>query len=73
MKKLSLEISGMHCDACVDAVRRALRDTPGVIACDVRIGAAELTHQPSAAVPDIVEAVRHAGAFDVTSFTRTLQ
>ena len=56
MTPLTLSISGMSCGHCLNAVRRALSDTPGVTVESVRIGRAEVQYDPGIATPDGIEA-----------------
>lgn len=70
MKKLHLQISGMHCDGCVASTRDALGSLTGVTATDVTLVTADVTFDESACgVADVLAAVRGAGAFEVTGFT----
>lgn len=59
-KQVSLAIDGMHCDACVRRVRKAIEKVPGVEIRDVRIGAADLSGEESA-LKDARQAVEKAG------------
>jgi len=62
MTPLALSINGMSCGHCLNAVRRALSDTPGVTVESVRIGRAEVQYDPALATPDqIAAAVTDAG------------
>jgi Cu+-exporting ATPase len=60
---VELEISGMHCAACVARVERALREVPGVSAAAVNLatGRAFVTPARPLAPGPLVEAVRRAG------------
>jgi copper chaperone len=42
MNQITLNIDGMHCDACVRRVGRALQNVPGTIVEEVRIGTARV-------------------------------
>ncbi|MEO8097890.1 MAG: heavy metal-associated domain-containing protein [Acidobacteriota bacterium] len=57
---MKIDIQGMHCDACVRRVRKALENVPGVEVQDVTVGsaivAADLTQQPA-----VFEAIRKSG------------
>ncbi len=68
--QLSIEISGMHCDACVDAVRQAVCKLDAIARCDVRIGHVIVQYDDTVCNrADILSAVRGAGAFEVNGFT----
>lgn len=68
--QLSIEISGMHCEACVDVLQRAMGKLDGVAGCDVRIGSAVVQYDDAVCNrADILSAVRSAGAFEVNGFT----
>lgn len=59
---LTLNIAGMHCDACVRRVTAALAKVDGVEVKFVQIGRAELTFDPSKAAPEaIAQAVNKIG------------
>jgi copper chaperone CopZ len=57
---MKLSIEGMHCDACVRRVRKALESVEGIHVEDVKVGSAVVTgtseNQNSA-----IEAIRKAG------------
>lgn len=58
----TLEISGMSCNHCVGAVRRALESVEGVKVDDVQIGSATVTFDPARTSPEaVVSAVEDAG------------
>jgi copper chaperone len=62
MTPLVLSINGMSCGHCLNAVRRALSETPGVTVESVRIGRADLQYDPALTSPDrIAAAVTEAG------------
>lgn len=56
MARTTIQIDGMSCGHCVQAVDRALRSVPGVQVDEVAIGRAVVTHDPAQATPAIVEA-----------------
>ncbi len=65
--KEHLDIEGMGCNHCVDAVRTALTNIPSVSVTDVAIGHADVTFDPEeASREDLVSAVEKAG-FSVSS------
>lgn len=62
MEQITLKISGMSCDHCVGAVKRALQDLNSVRVEDVAIGSATVAYDPTAVTSaDIVDAVQDAG------------
>ena len=62
MTPLALSISGMSCGHCLNAVRRALSDAPGVTVDSVRIGRADVHYDPALTTPEkIAAAVTDAG------------
>lgn len=62
MKEMTLKITGMSCQHCVNAVMEALKGVPGVTPTSVDIGAAKLTYDPEQATPEqIVDAVTEEG------------
>ena len=68
--KMSLPITGMHCDGCVEAVREALTKTSSMIECDVRVGNVVVTlDEGKVDRADILAAIRGAGAFDISDFS----
>ncbi len=62
MKQLKLEVAGMSCGHCVQAVRDALGAVPGVKVEAVQVGSASVSFDESkATVGDLVDAVYNAG------------
>jgi copper chaperone len=62
MTPLALSINGMSCGHCLNAVRRALSETPGVSVESVRIGRADVQYDPAITSPaQIAAAVTNAG------------
>ena len=62
MKELKLEVAGMSCGHCVNAVREALISVPGVKVESVSIGSATVAFdEAKATVGDLVDAVSDAG------------
>ena len=57
---MKLVIEGMHCQNCVQRVRKALEKIDGVRVEDVEVGSAVLTAD-AAMEPAVLEAVRKAG------------
>lgn len=62
MESLTLQVDGMSCGHCLNAVNQALGRIPGVTIESVRIGRAELRFDPGVTTPaQIREAVEEAG------------
>lgn len=62
MTRATLQIQGMTCGHCVEAVRRALATLPGVEVQSVKVGQADISFDQSVASPALLtEAVRNAG------------
>ena len=57
---MKVAIEGMHCQACVQRVRKALEKIEGVSVSDVQVGSAQVTAEPSKEAA-VLEAVRKAG------------
>jgi copper chaperone len=56
-----IEISGMTCQHCVNAVTRALRALPGVEAVQVRLAPGQATVSGSAQVGQLLQAIETEG------------
>lgn len=56
MRDLTLNIDGMSCGHCLNAVNRALAELPGVEVQSVRIGRADLRYDERAVEPSSIEA-----------------
>lgn len=62
MTTLELEISGMSCGHCVNAVKSALQELDGVDVKKVEIGAATVDYDPARSSPAAIEnAIEDAG------------
>ncbi|MGE3151254.1 MAG: heavy-metal-associated domain-containing protein [Nitrospiraceae bacterium] len=62
MIETTFQIEGMSCGHCVGQVQRALARLEGLSVCEVTVGQARVTYDPSAIEPkDIVEVVKEAG------------
>jgi copper chaperone CopZ len=62
MLQATLDIEGMSCGHCLNAVNRALSAVPGVRIDAIRIGRAEVSYDESTIVPSQLEAaVAEAG------------
>jgi len=57
---MKVAIEGMHCQACVQRVRKALEKIEGVSVSDVEVGSAQIIAEPSKEAA-VLEAVRKAG------------
>ncbi len=57
---MKVAIEGMHCQNCVQRVRKALEKINGVSVGNVEVGSAVLTADP-AIEPAVLDAVRKAG------------
>jgi len=57
---MQVAISGMHCDACVRRVRKALESVAGVKVESVDVGSATL-EAPDGALSAVMAAIRKAG------------
>lgn len=68
MSSSSLQINGMHCDACVRRVSAALAKTEGILSSDVKIGRADVQFDESKVSPDQI-----AAAIEKIGFTASLQ
>lgn len=62
MKTLTLEIEGMSCGHCLNAVNRSLSALTGVVVQSVQLGRATVAFDPDTIeAPRIAEAVEEAG------------
>ncbi len=67
---MALSITGMHCDACLETIKTALIDTPGILECEVRLGDAFAVYdEPKISRANILAVVQNVGAFDVSGFS----
>ena len=57
---MKLAIDGMHCQACVQRVRKAIEKVEGAQVTQVDVGSAEVAIDPSRETA-VLEAVRKAG------------
>ena len=58
MSEITLKIDGMHCDACVRRVNRALQGVAGTVVEEVRVGTAVVRSQE---IAPLLAAVAKAG------------
>ena len=61
MKTVTLDVKGMHCGGCVEAVRHALASVPGAKVEQVNVGAATVAIDDSISIADLIDAVDDAG------------
>ncbi len=66
MTPLVLNINGMSCGHCLNAVQRALSDTPGVTVGSVRIGRAEVEFDPAVTTAEKVAAAVTDAGYETT-------
>lgn len=57
---MKIAIEGMHCQACVQRVRKAIEKVDGVSVQQVEVGSAVVTSDP-AHEPAVLDAIRKAG------------
>ncbi len=57
---MKIAIDGMHCDACVRRVKKALEKVPGITVENVAVGSADIAAD-EAHTPAVLEAIRDAG------------
>ncbi len=60
MKPTEITIDGMHCDACVQRVQKALKKIPGAFADKVEVGKA-LVQIPPGQEPAVLAALEDMG------------
>lgn len=65
MQSSELAIVGMHCESCVQRVRAALRDEPGIECAEVSLGRVKLSYYPEAMSIDAVRAKIEALGYSV--------
>jgi copper chaperone CopZ len=61
MKRIRLEVGGMHCGGCLQTVREALAKVPGVQVEEVKIGSATVVMDDESTVGALIDAVYDAG------------
>lgn len=64
-KELTINISGMHCGACVTRVTQALKKVPGVYVEDVQVGTAKVRYDEAVATPAAIQTAIHKIGFEV--------
>jgi copper chaperone len=63
---IEIQIEGMHCDGCVRRVTALLRQIPGVLVEQVKVGSARLALSSPTANRATLAAALAAGGFHVT-------
>ncbi len=62
MESTTINIGGMHCQACVRRVSTAIGKVPGIVSAKVDVGSAAVEFDPQeTSLPAIAEAVKSAG------------
>jgi copper chaperone CopZ len=70
MKSLTVNISGMHCDACVSRVKQSLETVPGVDVEDVQVGTAKMKYDEAIANPAAIQAAIRKIGFEIANIPR---
>ena len=65
MRSTELTVVGMHCDACVQRVRAALREEPAIENAEVTLGRVVLAYYPEAISIDAVRAKIEALGYSI--------
>jgi copper chaperone CopZ len=71
LQALEIPVSGMHCDRCVQRVRAALGEVPGIQSAHVSLGKVVLEYYPEAISLDAVRAKIEALGYAVPVATRS--
>jgi copper chaperone CopZ len=71
MRSLEVAVDGMHCGACVQRVRAALLEEPGIERAEVTLGRVTLEYYPEAVSIDAVRAKIEALGYSVPSPARS--
>lgn len=62
MKRIELEVAGMHCGHCLQAVRQAITSVPTATVESIQIGSATVAIDESrTSVGDLIDAIQDAG------------
>jgi copper chaperone len=70
MKSLTVNIFGMHCDACVNRVKQSLETVPGVDVEDVQVGTAKMKYDETIANPAAIQAAIRKIGFEIANIPR---
>jgi len=57
----TFKIAGMGCQDCVEKVKAALQNVPGVVKSDVSVGEAKVTMEDGASTDGVLKAISGAG------------
>lgn len=70
MKRFAIDIGGMSCDHCVQSVRRALSEVPGVSSADVSLSPGRAVVEFEGEMPGVASAVQAVAksGYTVTGF-----
>jgi copper chaperone CopZ len=64
MQEMSLRIAGMSCSGCVNSVRNALAQLPGVQVIQVEVGSTTVTYDPRLSTPESIESAIVKAGFE---------
>lgn len=67
MAKVTLQIEGMSCGHCVNAVNRALHSLSGVVVGSVTVGRADVEVAEGGPAPEVIAAVVRAAGYPATA------
>lgn len=67
MESMHLDIAGMSCGSCVNAVKTALSKLPGVHVERVSVGSADVSYDPNDISPERIADAVHEGGYEVTT------
>jgi copper chaperone CopZ len=74
VRRVEIDIQGMHCDACVASVREKVLACGGVASAEVKVGKAVVAFDDAVCkTKNVLEAIRSAGDFDVTGFQSAVE
>ena len=75
MEKKTLQVKGMSCEHCVQAVKRALGGITGVadIAVSLKEGTVSFTHDPALAPVDVIKAAIEDEGFEAGDYGNFLR
>lgn len=66
---MEIQVTGMHCEACVRAIEDALDELAGVRDREVEVGKVRVDYDaPQISRPALLEAIRQAGDFGIAGF-----
>jgi len=70
-KTQTLEIDGMHCEHCVEAVREALESVRGLSVDRVEVGTAEVAYEADTVSPEQLATVLDDVGYELVSLSPT--